>query len=187
MDLSPCSEAANCAATQEFPNTTWNQAVNYRVHESHPMFPILRQMKPVHTTPSYLSKIDHNVNLPPTARSSSFLFPSDFPINILYAFLFSPFVLYALSIYPPCLDHSNYMWRRVQVMKLLIMQFSPTSCHFIPLLYKYICVSFTMPYNHTEQNDTNAQEAVYETWCLSAGSSFLKSLCRFKKLRDNLK
>jgi hypothetical protein len=27
-------------------------------------------------------------------------------------------------------------WRRVQVMKLLLMQFSPTSCHFIPLRSK---------------------------------------------------
>jgi hypothetical protein len=37
----------------------------------------------------------------------------------------------------PWLDHSNYTWRRVQVMKLLIMQFSPTSCHFISLRSKY--------------------------------------------------
>jgi hypothetical protein len=35
--------------------------------------------------------------------------------------------------HPSWLDNSNYTWRRVQVMKLLIMQFSPTSCHFIPL------------------------------------------------------
>jgi hypothetical protein len=32
--------------------------------------------------------------------------------------------------HPPSLDHSNYTWRRVQAMKLLIMQFSPVSCHF---------------------------------------------------------
>jgi hypothetical protein len=32
---------------------------------------------------------------------------------------------------------SNYTWRRVQVMKLLIMQFSPTSCHFISLRSSY--------------------------------------------------
>jgi hypothetical protein len=38
---------------------------------------------------------------------------------------------------PPWLDHSNYTWRRVQVMKLLIMQFSPTSRHFIPVLPEY--------------------------------------------------
>jgi hypothetical protein len=39
--------------------------------------------------------------------------------------------------HPPWLDYSNYTWRRVQVMKFLIKQFSPTSCHFIPLWSKY--------------------------------------------------
>jgi hypothetical protein len=56
---------------------------------------------------------------PPPLRLGlpSDLFPSGFPINILYAFLFVP--------------------RRVQVMKLLIMQFSLTSCHLTPLRSKY--------------------------------------------------
>jgi hypothetical protein len=31
----------------------------------------------------------------------------------------------------PWLDHSNYVWRGVQVMKLLIMQFSPISRRFM--------------------------------------------------------
>jgi hypothetical protein len=58
---------------------------------------------------------------------SSDLFRSDFPTEILY----------------PCqshlnfLDHSNYSWWRVQVMKLVIVQFSQTSCHFISLRPKY--------------------------------------------------
>jgi hypothetical protein len=33
--------------------------------------------------------------------------------------------------HPPWLDHSNYTWRRVQVMKLLTVQFSPTSISYI--------------------------------------------------------
>jgi hypothetical protein len=33
--------------------------------------------------------------------------------------------------HPPWLDHSNYTWRRAQAMKLLILGFSPSSCHFI--------------------------------------------------------
>jgi hypothetical protein len=37
----------------------------------------------------------------------------------------------------PWLQHSNYTWRSVQVMKLLAMQFSPASCHFISLRFKY--------------------------------------------------
>jgi hypothetical protein len=35
--------------------------------------------------------------------------------------------------HPSWLDYSNYTWRRVEVMKLPIMQFSWTSCHFISL------------------------------------------------------
>jgi hypothetical protein len=35
------------------------------------------------------------------------------------------------------LDRSNYTWRRLQVMKPLIMQFSSTSCHFIPPRSRY--------------------------------------------------
>jgi hypothetical protein len=55
---------------------------------------------------------------------------------MLYAFSFSMCYMPCPSN-PPWLDHSNYTWRRVQVMKLLIMQFSPTSHHFIPLRSKY--------------------------------------------------
>jgi hypothetical protein len=35
---------------------------------------------------------------------------------------------------PPCLDHANYTWRGVQVMKLVIIKFSPASRYSIPLL-----------------------------------------------------
>jgi hypothetical protein len=53
--------------------------------------------------------------------------------------------------HPPWLDHSNYTWRRVRVMKLLIMQFSPTSCQLskdkiIKMRYKEIqfCLLFRL-------------------------------------------
>jgi hypothetical protein len=35
--------------------------------------------------------------------------------------------------HPPRLDYSNYSWRRVQIMKLLILQFFPFTRHLIPL------------------------------------------------------
>jgi hypothetical protein len=57
----------------------------------------LNQINPVHTTPSYLSKIYFNIvhlrlGLP------SGLFPSGFPTKILYEFIFSPWVLHVLLI-----------------------------------------------------------------------------------------
>jgi hypothetical protein len=39
--------------------------------------------------------------------------------------------------YPPRLYNSNYTWRRVEIMKLLVMQLSPPSGHSIPLWSKY--------------------------------------------------
>jgi hypothetical protein len=92
------------------------------------------------------------------------LFPSGFPTNILYVFFITiratfpaNLILYSVCIrggsswplhrdhsdllclgfHLPSLGRSNYTWRRVQVMKLLIMQFSTTSCHFISLRSKY--------------------------------------------------
>jgi hypothetical protein len=88
MELSPFSEAASCAATQEVPNILWNPKVHYRVHESIPLAPILSQNNPVHTTPSYLRSIlilyiRQRLGVP------GILFPSDFPTNTLCSFFFA--------------------------------------------------------------------------------------------------
>jgi hypothetical protein len=85
MELSPSWEAASCAVTQEFLNTLRNPKVNYYVHKSPLPVPILSQINPAHTTPFYLSKIHFNIILVPSG-----LFPSGFPIKILYAILFFP-------------------------------------------------------------------------------------------------
>jgi hypothetical protein len=85
MELSPSWEAASCSVTQEFLNTLRNPKVNYHVHKSPLPVPILSQINPAHTAPSYLSKIRFNIILAP-----SDLFPSGFPTKILYAVLSFP-------------------------------------------------------------------------------------------------
>jgi hypothetical protein len=70
MELSPTGYATSCEAAQELPSILWNPNINYRVHKSPPLTPILNQINSVHTTPYYLSKIHINIINPPKAWSS---------------------------------------------------------------------------------------------------------------------
>jgi hypothetical protein len=63
MELSPSWEASNCTATQELPSILWNPEIHHRIHISPPSVPILSQIDPIHTTPSYLSKNTYSTKL----------------------------------------------------------------------------------------------------------------------------
>jgi hypothetical protein len=124
--------AASCAATQELPNILWNPKVHYRVHKSPSL--VLSWAKSIQSIPPHpislrdISILSTHLRLGlPTG-----LFPSGILAKILYAFLFPHSCYISRPSHPPRLDHSNHAWRRIQVMKLHIMQFSPASCHFIP-------------------------------------------------------
>jgi hypothetical protein len=54
---SPSWKAASCAATRELPSILWNPKVHCRVHNNPPLVPILSYINPIHTIPSYLSKV----------------------------------------------------------------------------------------------------------------------------------
>jgi hypothetical protein len=104
MELSPSWEVTSCAAIQELPSILWNPKVHYRVHKSPPLFPILRQINPVHITPSYLYKI----HLILSTHLRLGLLPSGFPTKILYTFS-APHILLHLIILI-ILDEEYKLW-----------------------------------------------------------------------------
>ena len=48
---------------------------------------------------------------------------------------FTPCVTHALSISSSLIYPPSNNWQEVQVLKLLLIQFSPTSCYFLPLIF----------------------------------------------------
>jgi hypothetical protein len=122
MELNPSSEAASYAAIQELPSILWNLKVHYHVHKSLPLVPIRSQINqsisPHSTSQRSILILSTHLCL----GLPSDLYPSSFPTNILYEFLFSPI---STTCPPPWLDHSNYsyiQWR-VKVMSSSLCSF----------------------------------------------------------------
>jgi hypothetical protein len=142
MKLRPSWESPSCAATIELPSILWNPKVHLNVHKSPPLVPILSQIDPVHITPIYPSKIHFNIVHPYILVFLVASFLLAFP-PISYMHSSSPHSCYMhRPAHPAWLGHSNYTWQRVQIMKLLIMQFFPTTCHFIPLRYEQCLLEY---------------------------------------------
>jgi hypothetical protein len=109
----------------------------------------LSQMNTVHTISSYFSKIYFNIILSPKPMSSqwslSFWLSHQNPI----CFLRLPHTCYMpCPSHPAWLDHSNYIWRRVRIMELIIRRFSTTSYYFTLLWSKYSRQHSDLKYFH---------------------------------------
>jgi len=93
MEQCPSSEINSHSCSEKIPHLLWNSAINYHVHKSLPLVPILSLIEPVdpvHTLPTYLFEIHSNIIVPSTPRSSKYLFLSGFLTTIFYAYLISP-------------------------------------------------------------------------------------------------
>jgi hypothetical protein len=135
MKQSP-SEAKSHSATQEILCVLLNSYFHYRVHKVPPSAPILRQTNLVHTLLPYFPNIHFTIIFPLTHRSCRWCLPYGFSNeNIVFISYFSHPRFFPFPPHPPWSGHPNIIWWSV-VAKLLIMQSSPASRHFLPLRSK---------------------------------------------------
>jgi hypothetical protein len=129
MEQSHSWEANLFAASQEIPRILWNPKVHYQIHKCPPgtcLYPEAAQSSP-YPLPhhnSWRSAVILSSHL--RLGLSSGFFPSGFPTKTLYTPLPSPHMRYM-----PRPSHSSRFYHPqnsgwgVQIMKLLIMKFSP--------------------------------------------------------------
>ena len=99
----------------KFSTSLWNSNGHYCIHKHPPLVLILSYINPVHASPSHLLKIHFNIVLPSMPRSPKWPLSLRSPTKILYAHVHTSNLSHSSWI-----DHLNYIWWRVQIIKLLV-------------------------------------------------------------------
>jgi hypothetical protein len=136
----------------------------YLDHKIPSLVSMLSQINPVHPyhTILFLLKIHFNIIVPPTSTNlqwplSSWL--SHQNLIHIYVILLSRNSYYMpCPSNPPWHDHSKYTWRRVQIMEILIMQFSPLSS---------VQILSSVPCSQTPSEIRVFERHVWEVTCYS--------------------
>jgi hypothetical protein len=111
--------------------------VLYLVYKSSPPDPTLSHLNPSHALTPEFCKSHFSKLLPfVCSKVSKLFFTCQVYWQILYAFLVSPCVLHVTSI---SFDRLNNIWLRVQIMKLFVICFSPSSCFFLHIVRPPCC------------------------------------------------
>jgi hypothetical protein len=137
MEHSPAWEANSHSATQEVSRLLWNPKVHYLIHTILPLVPVPSQINLVHTLQPHFPEIHFSIIFPSIPRSSEWFLPFRLTIKII---VWTSHLSHAR--YMPRPSHHpwhyqpNNIWWSVHILTL-IMQSSPASRHFLPLVYKY--------------------------------------------------
>ena len=130
-------EACYSSASQEISCMLWRPKVHCYIYNSPPPDPILSQTNPVHSPtpfpedPSYYYytsiyvRVFQVVSFPQVSQQICMNFSSP------------PYALHSRPSHSSRFVHQSRIWKEVQIIKPLIMYFSPLPCYLVPLRLKY--------------------------------------------------
>ena len=112
--------------------------VHYHVYRCLPHVPILSQINLVHALPFHFLKIHFNIILPSMSGSSNWPLSLGFPHQNPVCDSPLPHTCYMSHPYHSSwFDHLNSIWWEVQIIKILIMKFTPLPSYTVPPRPKY--------------------------------------------------
>ena len=137
MEQSPSWEANRFSASIKIPHILWNLKFHYRLHKCLPPVPVLSQIDPIHAPTSHFLNIHLNIIFPSVSESSKWSVSLRFPHqNSVHTSVF-PHTCYVHNPSHSLFDHPNKSGWGVQIIKFLIMWFSPFPSYLVPLKPKY--------------------------------------------------